>query len=586
VDYELRELTGYSMVTDNFASATHWSAATPGFALSTARAYSAPNSYFGGTGNNRNATSTLNQPIAVTPGMQISLRTWYNIESNWDYGYVEVSTNGSTWTPIAGSITTTSNPNGTNDGNGITGTSGGAWVLATFPLSAYVGQSIQVRLRYETDGGVLNEGFYVDDFSPVVSFATEEVVDAAITATSHSFTTHEEGTFVYKVRARDGEDDRSGWSNLVQVTVTGGEDLTGPAISHTELPDTSDDLGPWLVQAQVTDGGGVAAAQLEYRVNDGGWNILAMDNPEGSLWEQGIPGPLGTPSLVEYRVRATDASPAANESVSPVYDFQILAPAGLAYCQDFETGLADFTVVEHEPAGNGWTASTFTGQGGTAYIQYGSTTQEDHASLLSPVFDCGDQATVELSFWHHLRMGYSGAWTEARVKGSIDGGATWPYLLGEWTADGTGGEVTVEGGNSLDISAWAAGQPQVRIAFEYADLYDWYWHVDDVCLAGTLMAPAPTTLSIAMSGGSAQLSWLDSGAAAYHVYGGTEPQGPFTFLARVTGTGWTDVGAQAAGRRCYEVRSWMGSAGAADPASIPRLDPQAGRMAASPLTKP
>ncbi len=586
VDYELRELTGYSQVSDGFAGTTHWTAGTPGFALSTARSFSAPNSYFGGTGNNRNAVSTLNQPIAVTAGMQISLRAWYNIESNYDYGYVEVSANGSTWTGLAGSITTTTNPYGLNDGNGITGTSGGSWVVATFPLSAWVGQSIQVRLRYETDGGVLNEGFYVDDFSPVVSFASESVVDDAITATGWNFATHEEGTFHYKVRARDGENDLSGWSNLVQVTVTGGEDLSGPATAHTELPDTSDDLGPWLVEAQITDGSGVAAAQLEYRVNGGSWMVLAMDNPAGNLWQRGIPGPLGTPSLVEYRIRATDASPASNESLSAQFNFQILAPAGLSYCQNFETGLADFTVIEHIPAGNGWVPSTFTGQGGTAYIQYSSNTQVDHASLLSPVFDCGSQASVELAFWHHLRMGYSGAWTEALVKGSVDGGATWPYLLGEWTADGTGGEVTVEGHNSLDISSWAAGQSQVRIAFEYSDLYDWYWHVDDVCLTGTLMAPAPTELSIAMTGGDAQLSWADNGAGAYHVYGGQEAYGPLSFLARVTGTSWTDTGAQAAGRRCYVVRSWMGAEGLADPAGIPTLDPRAGRTAAAPRSKP
>jgi len=586
MDYELRELTGYGQVTDNFAGATHWTAGTPGFALSTARSFSTPNSYYGGTGHNRNATSRLNQPIAVTAGMQISLRAWYNIENNWDYGYVEVSTDGSSWTSIAGSITTSTNPNGTNDGNGITGTSGGSWVLATFPLSAYVGQSIQVRLRYETDGAVLGEGFYVDDFSPVVSFTSETVVNAAIPATSWSFAAHAEGTFVYKVRARDGEDDRSGWSNLVQVTVTGGEDLSGPQISHTELPDTSDDLGPWLVEAQITDGSGVAGAEVDCRINGGGWSTYPMENSGGDQWTCGIPGPLGTPSLVEYRIRARDGAPAGNESQSNVFQFQILAPVGLQYCQAFEGGLGDFTVVEHQPAGNGWVPSTFTGQGGTAYIQYGSTTQEDHASLLSPVFDCGNQATVELAFWHHLRMGYSGAWTEARVKGSVDGGLTWPYLLGEWTADGTGGEVTVQGDNTLDISSWAAGQAQVRIAFEYHDLYDWYWHVDDVCLTGTLMTPVPAELSIDVAGGSAQLSWNDTGAGAYHVYGGAEPFGPFSFLARVSGTGWTDAGAQAAGRRCYMVRSWMGAEGLADPAGIPTLDPLAGRAWVTPQSKP
>jgi hypothetical protein len=586
LSYELRELSGPTQGTDFFASAANWTSGTVGFALSTARSYSPPNSYFGGTGHNRNATAVLNSAIQVTAGMQLAMRSWYNIETNWDYGYVEVSTNGVTWTPIAGSITTTTNPNGTNDGNGITGASSG-WVAATFPLTAYVGQSINVRLRYETDGAVLGEGFYVDDFSPVPAFASETTIADGLTAEAWTVVDQSPGDWYYKVRARDAEDQLSVWSNLIQVSSTGGVDMSPPAIAHTPLPDTSDGSGPWTVAALISDASGVASATLEKRVGGSAWSLIPMTNTAGNNWSAAIPGPVAPGQLVEYRIRAVDASPQANEGVSTTWSFQILLPVGLEYCQSFTSGFDDFSVVQHLPGGNSWVIGSYTGQGQTAYIQYSSTTQEDHASLLSPVFDCRDQGALGLSFWHLLRMGYSGAFTDAWVKGSVDGGLTWPYILGEWHADGTGGEVTVSGVNTLDISSWAAGQEQVRIKFEFHDRYDWYWHVDNVCLTGNLaVAPDPVEVTITALGADVLLSWPPSpGAAGYRVYVSDEAREGFTLLAQVAGTSHLHVSALSQEQRYYIVTAVAGARAAADPAAIPTLDAQDGRRPAAPEDK-
>jgi len=51
----------------------------------------------------------------------LTFRTWYAMETDWDYGYVAVSLNGNVWDNLPGTLTTTSNPNGNNLGNGITG---------------------------------------------------------------------------------------------------------------------------------------------------------------------------------------------------------------------------------------------------------------------------------------------------------------------------------------------------------------------------------------------------------------------------------------------------------------------------------
>jgi hypothetical protein len=112
----------------------------------------------------------------------VEFMTWYDIEDGWDYGYVEVSTDGgSNWTPLAGDITTTDDPNGSNDGDGVTGSTGGAWVAASFDVSAYGGQSVRIRFRYTCDSYVYGVGWCVDELtigpagSPVFSDGAESL---------------------------------------------------------------------------------------------------------------------------------------------------------------------------------------------------------------------------------------------------------------------------------------------------------------------------------------------------------------------------------------------------------------------------
>lgn len=579
--YALRELAGLTVGTDAFADESNWEPGATAFALSSSRSASPPTSYYGGTGDNRNAISRLAQAIDVQPGDAIEMQIWYTIESNWDYAYVEVSLDGASWQSIPGNVTTTSNPNGNNDGHGITGSSGG-WVAASFPLDAWAGQSLFVRLRYQTDANTLGEGVYVDDFSPAAAFASETLLADDIAGESYAVTGQESGEYWYQVRAVDGDGDWSSWSPAELAVVTGGPDLSPPQIAHAGLPDTGNAAGPWTVTAQIADPSGVASASLEHRIDGGAWQAVAMA-PAREAWTADIPGPAAWSSLVEYRILATDASENANAGESGIFGFTILPPAGLEYCQDFEAGLDDFTVEVYDALGNGWTTSTYTGQGGTAYASYSDAGQEDHAALISPAFDCSEQGTVRLDFWHHLRMGYAGAWTDAYVRGSNDGGASWPYLLGEWHEDDQAGEFVVEGANQLDISSWAAGRSDVRVLFEFHDLYDWYWHVDDVCLTGTLAEqPDPVELRIALAGANGvALAWDEvAHALTYDVYAGE--YGALTLVASVTEPSWTDA-IGGLGQRYYQVVARTSAL--LEDASVPSIDPAANRRAASPLDK-
>lgn len=222
VAYQVWEMYGQSIGNDDFESGSgNWTEEGASFLLSSQQAASGTWSYWAGGANQTSFISTLAEPFTVSPGNQITFNAWFDIENDWDYAYVEVSNNGgSTWTTIPGNITTTSNSHGNNDGYGITGNSGG-WVNAVFDLATYTGQDIQVRLRYTTDYSVLYEGIYVDDFSPVIGFATETMLTDDCTEEYFDITGQAAGTYYYKVRAVDAQDDLSVFSNTIEVECSG-----------------------------------------------------------------------------------------------------------------------------------------------------------------------------------------------------------------------------------------------------------------------------------------------------------------------------------------------------------------------------
>lgn len=113
--------------------------------------------YFSGSGNDLSTAMTKTIDLSAVSSAQLTFKAWYSIEQDYDYASIKV--NGKS---IPGNITTTSNPNEANPGNGITGESNG-WVDASFDLSRYAGQKITLSFNYDTDPGVAQAGFFADD---------------------------------------------------------------------------------------------------------------------------------------------------------------------------------------------------------------------------------------------------------------------------------------------------------------------------------------------------------------------------------------------------------------------------------------
>ncbi len=114
-------------------------------------------------GDESDMTLTREFDLAGASGpVTLSYWTWYDIEENWDYLYLEVSEDGETWQIIKTPSGTDYNPQGNAYGWGYTGSSGG-WIQEEVDLSAYAGKTIQVRFEYVTDAAVNGEGLLLDD---------------------------------------------------------------------------------------------------------------------------------------------------------------------------------------------------------------------------------------------------------------------------------------------------------------------------------------------------------------------------------------------------------------------------------------
>jgi len=128
--------------------------------------------------------STLTREIDLTAATKATLSfwTWYEVEPDFDYGYVSVSTDGVHWSTLKTEATTTEDPNGNNLGNGLTGNSGNgkspAWIKQTADLGAYAGKKVQLRFEYVTDGALNFNGIAIDDIAiPEIGYADDAESD-------------------------------------------------------------------------------------------------------------------------------------------------------------------------------------------------------------------------------------------------------------------------------------------------------------------------------------------------------------------------------------------------------------------------
>jgi hypothetical protein len=111
------------------------------------------------SGDVPNLDSSAVIPVSVpTADPTLRFLAKYGAEAGFDYGYVQVSTDGgASYTSIAGDRTVDAPL-----GPGLNGTTNG-FEPHMFDLAAYAGQTILLAFRYVADGGVNEGGLLVDD---------------------------------------------------------------------------------------------------------------------------------------------------------------------------------------------------------------------------------------------------------------------------------------------------------------------------------------------------------------------------------------------------------------------------------------
>jgi hypothetical protein len=126
------------------------------------------NVWWSGTGVNMQDTSIVGSAAVSAADPTLTLVTKYSTEPNWDFGFVQVSTDsGATWTSLSNAYTTSdyftdvaaiyqSMP-------GLTGPSLGypSFTTMSFDLTAYAGKTVQIRFRYMTDEASTVDGWWI-----------------------------------------------------------------------------------------------------------------------------------------------------------------------------------------------------------------------------------------------------------------------------------------------------------------------------------------------------------------------------------------------------------------------------------------
>lgn len=125
--------------------------------------YSGDYAFWSNKGDESDMTLTREFDFTSVSGpIELSYRTWYDIEEDWDYLYLEVSEDGVTWEIITTPSGTATDPSGNSYGWGYTGVSND-WIEEKVDLSQYAGKKISVRFEYVTDAAVNGEGLLLDD---------------------------------------------------------------------------------------------------------------------------------------------------------------------------------------------------------------------------------------------------------------------------------------------------------------------------------------------------------------------------------------------------------------------------------------
>jgi hypothetical protein len=199
--FQLDELSDLSIFTDDAESGTsNW--VIEGFDTSTKRYHSSSYSFKSRYKDKDVSSMVTINPIPISEGMNLSFWCWYEIEVDYDYAFVEVSKDGRIFDVL----------------DKFTDSSGG-WKQKQYSLDDYIGESVFIRIRYITDDYTQEEGFYIDDISPIAEFGTIETLSDTITENYFEITDKPEGRYFYRVKGYNSAYEWGDFSTIEDIVV-------------------------------------------------------------------------------------------------------------------------------------------------------------------------------------------------------------------------------------------------------------------------------------------------------------------------------------------------------------------------------
>ncbi len=185
------------------------------------------------TGNYANSSNMSLEmpPIDLPEGASyLQFKQWFDLERNYDYGHVFISTDGSNWTQAA-------RFNQTSNG----------WIDGEVDLSEYAGQRIYISFNVTTDGSVQKAGWYLDD----VKLSATPIQPSSKAKNGLKKDTKATDTKIKDTKAKDPKDDKKAAKEKVDAAKI--KPISEKDSSKNEKP-SNDKPGPLLlpIQAQVT----------------------------------------------------------------------------------------------------------------------------------------------------------------------------------------------------------------------------------------------------------------------------------------------------------------------------------------------
>lgn len=273
------------------SNAPKWEAASSEY-------HSAPTSYTDSKNGNYTNSSivimSLTNPVQLPSDVTTYLSFWtkYDIEKDYDYGIVEVSSdNGSTWEALKGNYTKTGSI-GKPVYEGVMSN----WVTEEINLSNYKGKPVKIRFKLVTDSYSARDGWYVDDIS-FYKYSTVPVELTAFNAKASGkeivlqwITATELNNFGFEVQKAVAE------NKFFTIGFVKGKGTTAQ-ISEYTLHDTNPLSGRNEYRLRQVDFDGTSRFYNPVEIN--------FSNPAVFSLMQNYPNPFNPETKIEYSIQTS-----------------------------------------------------------------------------------------------------------------------------------------------------------------------------------------------------------------------------------------------------------------------------------------